>query len=83
VAADGQSGVEVCVKRYRGTILLAAPGEKRLIVSGREANLAGVNDVDPLLSKQFGCAARDALVEEVLHEAVGRSAVSSPTMAAA
>jgi hypothetical protein len=42
-----------------------------------------VNDVDPLLAQQLGRAARHALIEEVLHEAVGRSAVSPPTMAAA
>jgi hypothetical protein len=83
VAFDGQSGVEVCVEGDRDTVLLSTPGEERSIIGGGKADLTRVNDVEPLVSKQFGRPARDALVEEVLHEAVGRSAVSSPTIAAA
>jgi hypothetical protein len=75
--------MEVRVEGHRDTLLLSTPGEERFIIGCGKADLTRVNDVHPLLSKQFGRPAWDALVEEVLHEAVGRSAVSSPTMAAA
>jgi hypothetical protein len=42
-----------------------------------------MDDVHTLLPEQFGGATWDSLIEQELHEAVGRSAVSSPTMAAA
>jgi hypothetical protein len=46
-------------------------------------DLAGVNRIEPGVPEQLSGAPRQTLIEQDLHEAVGRSAVSSPTMAAA
>lgn len=83
VAPHCQQGVEVRIEGHCDTVVFSTPGEERLIISGREANLTRVNDVVSPLAQQPGRATRHALIEEVLHEAVGRSAVSPPTMAAA
>jgi hypothetical protein len=42
-----------------------------------------MDSVDAILPEQLSGTTWDSLIEQELHEAVGRSAVSSPTMAAA
>jgi len=83
MAPNCQPRVEVRVQRDGHPVMLPAPTEKRPVIGAGEIDLAGVDHIEPLVAQQLGRPAGDALVEEELHDAVGRSAFSSPTMAAA
>jgi hypothetical protein len=63
-------------------IVLPTPGKDHFVVGSGETDFAGVNGVDALATQQLGRSPGDALIEEP-HDAVGRSAFSSPTIAAA
>jgi len=78
-----QASMKVSVEGDGHPVMLPAPCEDRLVVGCGEAHLAGVDAIDAIASQQLGRSSRDTLVEEDPHDAVGRSAFSSPTIAAA
>jgi hypothetical protein len=81
--SDRQASVEVGIEGDRHSIVLPAPDENRLVVGCGEPDFAGVDGVDALATQQLSRWTRDTLIEEELQDAVGRSAFSSPTIAAA
>ena len=80
---DRQASVEVGIEGDSHSVMLSAPDEDRLVGGGGEPDFAGMDGVDALATQQLSRSTRDTLIEEELHDAVGRSAFSSPTIAAA
>ena len=81
--SDRQASVEVGIESDDHSVVLPAPGKNRLVVGCGEADFAGVDGIDAVTTQQLGRSTGDALIEEEPHDAVGRSAFSSPTSAAA
>jgi hypothetical protein len=83
MSPNRQPSVEVGIESDRNSLVLSAPGEDRLVFGCGEPDFASVNGIDALVTQQLGRSTGDALIEEQPHDAVGRSAFSSPTIAAA
>jgi hypothetical protein len=81
--SDRQASVEVGIEGDGHSVVLPAPDKNRLVVGCGEADFAGVDGIDAVTTQQLGRSTGDALIEKEPHDAVGRSAFSSPTIAAA
>ena len=81
--ADRKTSVKVGIQSDGHSVMLSAPDENRLVVGRGEADFARVDGIDARVTQQLGRSARQTLIEEEPHDAVGRSAFSSPTIAAA